>query len=95
MGAAGAEALVILAPEARLPWVDGIEYLGRTNDVPELYLPTHRRPNVAPAIVLRALRKMGAPGPVALVDEPPARIDLTPALRLDPGRLSKWLEDKA
>ena len=39
--------VVVLGATEALPWVDGVNYLGRDPDAPRLLLPTMLRPAVA------------------------------------------------
>ena len=54
---------LLVGPAAELPWVDGIEYLGRDPEAPALLVPTAVRPDVPMALFERALlrRARGAP----------------------------------
>jgi hypothetical protein len=54
-GVAGAGVLVLLGDAERLPWVDGAVYLGRDAAAPALLLPCNLAPDVAPALLERAL----------------------------------------
>jgi hypothetical protein len=67
-GVADASHLVVLGPPERLPWVDGLIYLGRCPDAPTLTLPTALDPGVAPGLLERALaaRLAPLPGPYAV-----------------------------
>jgi hypothetical protein len=54
-GVAGAGVLVLLGDTERLPWVDGVVYLGRDAAAPSLLLPCNLAPDVAPSLLERAL----------------------------------------
>lgn len=54
-GVAGPGVLVLLGETAALPWVDGAVYLGREAAAPSLLLPCTLAPDVAPALLERAL----------------------------------------
>ncbi|SET96254.1 hypothetical protein [Stigmatella erecta] len=67
-GVAGPGVLVLLGEAARLPWVDGAVYLGREPAAPSLLLPCALAPDVAPALLERALaRQAAAGGPLAVL----------------------------
>src|SRR5262245_37711227 len=53
---AGPGALVVLGESERLPWVDGVIYLGRDPAAPELLVPTALAPTVPAALLAHALR---------------------------------------
>jgi len=63
------ELLVAVGPEASLPWVDGVRYLGCEPGAPGLLLPTTREATVAAVLLERALRRAHhlAEGPVAVL----------------------------
>ncbi len=98
--AAGAPVCVVLGPADALPWVDGVGYLGRDDAAPGLLVPTAVAPDVAPALLERAVRaRLGAAGLAAsvvavVVDEPGAAIAaLVPvggARTIDRARLAAW-----
>ncbi|MBI2373123.1 MAG: hypothetical protein HYV07_03910 [Deltaproteobacteria bacterium] len=54
--------VVILGPSACLPWVDGVEYLGRDPASPALLVPTATRPSLPMKAVESAItRRFVAP----------------------------------
>jgi hypothetical protein len=53
-GAATDDALCVLGDEAALPWVDGVDYLGRDPLAPPLLLPTAWEPSCHVALLARA-----------------------------------------
>lgn len=64
------DAIVVLGDE--LPWVDGVTWLGREPDAPELLVPTLSSVTPHAALVLAAIRKR-SPNlllPIALVPSP-------------------------
>ncbi|WAS92418.1 bpX5 domain-containing protein [Nannocystis punicea] len=68
-GVAGPDLLVLTGESADLPWLDGVEYLGRDPLAPGLYIPTTLEPAPVAALLERALRQRApqlAP-PLALV----------------------------
>jgi hypothetical protein len=77
-GAAGLDAvltdglLLVLGAADRLPWVDGVIYLGADGDAPLLLMPTTARPEVHVALVDEAVRaRVGRRGQrVAIVPDP-------------------------
>ncbi len=88
-GVAGPSLIVLLANEAELPWVDGVQYLGRDREAPSLLLPTTRVPNVPLALFERAVLR-GCPGsPLAVGEDWSASVaDARPIVR---ARLEAWL----
>ena len=93
-GVAGRELLLVLGVGKDLPWVDGVQYLGRDPEAPGLLLPTALRPAVPLPLVERAamLRRRTAPMPVALVLDPPLLVPLEEARPVDRAVLRQWLE---
>lgn len=68
-GVATHSGLVLLAPEAELPWVDEIRYFGVDPAAPSLLLPTTRAPVAAVELVERAFRRVLPGSGPWLVDE--------------------------
>jgi hypothetical protein len=54
--AGGRRVVVILGEEARLPWVDGVVYLGRDPEAPGVLLPTRQRPALPVDLFARGVR---------------------------------------
>ncbi len=54
-GVAGPGVLILQGGTESLPWVDGAVYLGRDAAAPSLLLPCTQAPDVAPALLERAL----------------------------------------
>ena len=91
MGAPGL--LVILGEEERLPWVDGIVYLGHDPQSPSLFFPTTVEPSVPPALLERSVAMVhGQRGPCALLLDPPSIVPLAEARIIAHDSLIKWLE---
>ena len=66
-GVAGASLLVVLGDASALPWIDGVEYLGRDASAPSLLLPATRTPSMAVQLFERAvLARSGKPAPIAV-----------------------------
>ncbi|HSE16303.1 MAG TPA: hypothetical protein VLB46_04580 [Pyrinomonadaceae bacterium] len=85
--------LVILGEEQRLPWVDGVVYLGRDPQSPSLLFPTNLEPSVPAALLQRAVASVhNQPGPCALLLDPPAIVPLSEARTVARASLIKWLE---
>jgi hypothetical protein len=57
-----------------LPWVDGVSYFGEDPDAKGLHVPTWLKTQLHPALVARALRRLGVVGPVALIPGTPLRV---------------------
>ena len=91
-GVAGAGLLVITGDEARLPWADGVFYLGRDAAAPTLLLPTVWQPDVPLTLLERALlRQKAAVAPVAVLLNPPLLVSLATARPLARAALTAWL----
>jgi hypothetical protein len=85
--------LVVLGEETRLPWVDGVVYLGHESHCPSLLFPTNLEPSVPAALLERALAvARHQNGPVALLLDPPAIVPLAEARTIAQASLLKWLE---
>ena len=88
-GASGREALLVLGPADRLPWVDGVMYLGRDAQAPSLLLPTALEPSVHPTLLEAAVaRQFAGPGLVAVVVDPPRLVRVEAPRALDRRRLA-------
>ena len=85
--------LVILGEEKRLPWVDGVVYLGHDSQSPSLLFPTNLEPSVPAALLERSLGVVHKQnGPCALLLDPPLIVPLSEARTIARDSLSKWLE---
>ena len=85
--------LVILGEEKRLPWVDGVVYLGHDSQAPSLLFPTNLEPSVPAALLQRSLAVVhNQHGPCALLLDPPAIVPLSEARTMARSSLIKWLE---
>ena len=92
-GVAGAGLLVITGDEARLPWADGVVYLGRDAAAPSLLLPTVWQPDVPATLLERALLQQTAAtvAPLAMLLNPPLLVSLAAARPLARAALTAWL----
>lgn len=91
-----AAGLVLLAPEAELPWVERARYFGVDPSAPSLFLPTTRTPSVCPALVERAFqRALGGRGPWLVDDVLRSVVSLERAGRIEPSRVQGWLGGSA
>lgn len=85
--------LVILGEEKRLPWVDGVVYLGHDPQTPALLFPTSLEPSVPAALLERSLALVhNQRGPCALLLDPPSIVPLSEARSIAQASLIKWLE---
>jgi hypothetical protein len=90
---AGSELLVVLGEEKRLPWVDGVVYLGHESECPSLLFPTNLEPSVPAALLERSLALVHKQhGPCAVLLEPPSIVPLAEARTFAKDSLIKWLE---
>lgn len=85
--------LVVLGEEERLPWVDGVVYLGHDSQSPSLLFPTNLEPSVPAALLERSLALVhNQHGPCALLLDPPSVVPLSGAQTIARSSLVKWLE---
>jgi hypothetical protein len=90
-GVAGPSILVLLGEANTLPWVDGVEYLGRDTRAPSLLLPVTRAPSIALQLFERAvLAQSGKPAPVAVT--PGVIASVAAARPIARERLAAWAE---
>jgi len=84
--------LIVLG--ADLPWVDGVEYLGRDLEAPRLLLPTALRPSIGVELFERAIvrRAVELSPPLAVVWSSPTIVSVASALAIRRERLQRWLE---
>ncbi len=91
-GVAGAGVLVLLGDTERLPWVDGAVYLGRDAAAPALLLPCNLAPDVAPALLERALLARFPEGtPLAVLPRVEALVPVGAARPVARETLAAWL----
>ncbi|MCA9520162.1 MAG: hypothetical protein KC609_04295 [Myxococcales bacterium] len=92
-GAQGDDWLCVIAERPRLPWVEGIQYLGRDPDASALLLPTTHRPNIPVALLQRILihRFSQSLPPLALCIQSERVLALGCAVAIERG----WLETEA
>jgi hypothetical protein len=92
-GVAGSGVLVLLGQTESLPWVDGAVYLGRDGAAPSLLLPCALAPEVAPALLERALVAHAAVGtPLAVLPRAGLLIPLGSARPVARETLAAWLK---
>ncbi|MBI4747482.1 MAG: hypothetical protein HY774_03295 [Acidobacteria bacterium] len=93
-GVAGPDWLVVLGPEASLPWVDGVMYLGRDPLAPALLLPTVLLPSLPVTLVEQAFLAQfpALQPPLAVFPQTGNVISLGTARRVARTTLLKWLE---
>jgi hypothetical protein len=91
-GVAGDAAIAVLGEADVLPWVDGIEYLGRTPEAPSLLLPTCLEPSVGDALFERVIvRSPGGAPPLAISPARRRAFSLASARPIERNRLGDWL----
>jgi len=83
--------LVVTGEPGDLPWVDGVLYLGRDENAPNLLLPTHLQPSLPTALLELALMRRVKSGsaPLAVLPSPARLVPLSVARRLDRETLSR------
>ena len=85
--------LVVLGEEKRLPWVEGVVYLGHDPESPSLLFATNLEPSAPAALLERSLAVVHKQrGPCALLLDPPSIVPLSEARTLARASLIKWLE---
>lgn len=91
-GVAGPGVLVLLGDTESLPWVEGVVYLGRDPAAPALLLPCTLAPEVAPALLERALvaRAAGAT-PLAVLPRSAHLVPVGAARPVSRESLEAWL----
>jgi hypothetical protein len=68
--------LVVIGPEAALPWVSEIAYAAPAAEAPSLWLPVLRRPDVPLDLLERALLRRHGRQPLLLWPDPPSVMPL-------------------
>lgn len=93
-GIAGDDLLLVLGES--LPWVDGVEYLGRDEGAPRLLMPATVRPVVATDLLERAIARKASklPSPWAILFSPPRLISVAEARPIGRAHLENWLGAK-
>jgi hypothetical protein len=93
-GVAGPHVLVLLGETDALPWVDGAMYLGRDPAAPSLLLPCALAPEVAPALLERALVAQAAAGtPLAVLPRSEQLVPVGAARPVAREALAAWLKE--
>lgn len=101
-GVVAGDIVLFMGEAARLPWVDGVLYLGRDPRAPRLLLPTQQRPSVPLEAFERAVwrraahaaGRSGAPllhGPIAILLDPERILSVAEARPVDPVALDEFL----
>lgn len=91
-GVAGPGVLVLLGDTGSLPWVDGVVYLGRDAAAPSLLLPCTLAPDLAPALLDRALVTRAQRGtPLAVLPRSGHLVPVGAARPLSRETLGAWL----
>jgi hypothetical protein len=91
-GVAGPGVLVLLGDAESLPWVDGVLYLGRDPAAPSLLLPCTLAPDVAPALLDRALVARAEAGtPLAVLPRSGHLVPVGTARPVSRETLGAWL----
>lgn len=89
----GEDWLWVEGHEKSLPWVDGVEYLGRDPTCADLWLPTLLQPSLAPELIFRGLSRRLPHGPIALLGPGPvSAIPLALAGRRTLAEVEQWVQ---
>lgn len=92
-GVAGSQLIVVRCASERLPWIDGVQYLGVDHRSQSLLLPTNYQPTLPPALLASAFAaKIGIPGLIAVLPDPLLLVPMRSARPLSRRTLSLWLE---
>lgn len=95
-GVGGRGVLVVLGAAERLPWVEGVTYLGRDVQAPALLLPTALEPSTPTALVERAFAaRFPKLMPCAVLLGPAALVPFAGARPVAREALLKWLGEAA
>ncbi len=86
--------VIVLGPAEALPWVDGVRYLCRAPDEPNLLLPTDTRMRMDAAMVLRAfvLHADRPRPPLVLIPEAREFVSVAAARPIERERVRLWIE---
>jgi hypothetical protein len=91
-GVAGPGVLVLLGDTESLPWVEGVVYLGRDAAAPSLLLPCTLAPDVAPALLERALLTRAQAGtPLAVLPRSDSLVPVGAARPVSRDTVRAWL----
>ena len=91
-GVGGRGVLVILGAAERLPWVEGITYLGRDEQAPALLMPTALEPSASSPLLARAFAaRFPQLLPCAVLTGPAALVPVAGARAVAREALLKWL----
>ena len=95
-GVGGQGVLVILGAAERLPWVEGVTYLGRDERAPALLLPTALEPSAPAALVERAFAaRFPKLMPCAVLTGPAALVPVAGARPVAREALLRWVGEAA
>ena len=91
-GVAGSGLLILTGEEKSLPWVDGVQYLGRDPAAPSLLVPTTLDPAVPIALLERVLsRRFEHKSPLAVLPELQLVAPLDVARKVARESLQAWV----
>ncbi len=94
-GVSGPGFLMVVGAEESLPWVDGVNYLGRDPRAPSLLVPTTLEPSIPIALLEHALAtKFPGMQPLALVADARLVVSLGSARPVAAGSVRQWLESQ-
>ena len=96
-GVAGDKLLVVTGSTELLPWIEGVQYLGRDPACTEVLSPTNYSPSVPSSLLARALgARLLSPGPLAILPfpDPPVFVPLGDARPISRQQLNAWLESQ-
>lgn len=92
--AATRDLLVLLGPENRLPWAEGVAYCAPADGVPGLWLPTRQAPDAPAELLHAALRRRSGHAAMLLWPAPAMVLGLDGAQPVQPALLD-WLEQES
>lgn len=82
---------IMLIAGPNLPWVDGIQYLGKHSEAPNLLLPTNLQCNVPLSILDKAVCQLEVEPPIAILPKNNTVLSFRPALPLCSDKLLNLL----
>ncbi len=95
VGVGGPGLLCVAGSPDRLPWVDGVVYLGRDPAAPGVLLPTTMVPDVPVGLLARALLRKVEEHPIVVLPRDRRVFTMASARPLDRDLLEAWLEVRA
>jgi hypothetical protein len=87
--------LIVAGATADLPWAEGVAYAAPCPDVPQLWLPTQREPNMAAEPIAQAFCRHFGRHPLLLWPDPACVLPLDRLLPLTPELLTRIFQESS